>query len=147
MQEILHQSKSRISHFPWVIFTSEVVSGFLSSTMSFWKQTWLWNSTFFTQKRSIVVHNIQVLLLKLLLGSSRVHCIWFGYNSRWNTPSYLKYLDTFCKIFGWTDNVCHCMDVSKNRGTPKSSILIGFFHYKPSILGYPYFFSKHPYFR
>ena len=38
------------------------------------------------------------------------------------------------------------MGVSKNRGTPKSSILIGVFHYKPSILGYPYFW-KHPYFR
>ena len=35
------------------------------------------------------------------------------------------------------------MGVSKNRGTPKSSILIGFFHYKPSIWGYPYFW-KHP---
>ena len=34
------------------------------------------------------------------------------------------------------------MGVSKNSGTPKSSILIGF-HYKPSILGYPYFW-KHP---
>ena len=36
--------------------------------------------------------------------------------------------------------------VSKNRGTTKSWILIGlsmFFHYKPSILGYPYFW-KHP---
>ena len=32
--------------------------------------------------------------------------------------------------------------VSKNNGTPKSSILI-VFHYKPSILGYPYFW-KHP---
>ena len=34
------------------------------------------------------------------------------------------------------------MGVSKNNGTPKSSILIGFSiinHYKPSILGYPYF--------
>ena len=36
------------------------------------------------------------------------------------------------------------MGVSKNSGTPRSSILIGFFHYKPSILGYPYFW-KHPY--
>ena len=28
---------------------------------------------------------------------------------------------------------------------PKSSILIGFFHYKPSILGFlPLFFGKHP---
>ena len=35
------------------------------------------------------------------------------------------------------------MDASKNSGTPKSSILIGVFHYKPSILGYPYF-RKHP---
>ena len=37
------------------------------------------------------------------------------------------------------------MDVSENSDTPKSSILIGFsdFHYKPSILGYPYFW-KHP---
>ena len=34
------------------------------------------------------------------------------------------------------------MDVSENRGTPKSSILIYFnrvFHYKPSILGVPLF--------
>ena len=36
------------------------------------------------------------------------------------------------------------MGVSKNRGTPQ---IINFnmgFHYKPSILGYPYFW-KHPY--
>ena len=36
------------------------------------------------------------------------------------------------------------MDVSENNGIPKSSILIGVFHYKPSILGYPYFW-KHLY--
>ena len=36
------------------------------------------------------------------------------------------------------------MDVSKNNGTPKSSIFSRVFHYKPSILGYPYFW-KHPY--
>ena len=38
------------------------------------------------------------------------------------------------------------MGVSKSHGTPKSSILIGFsiINYKPSILGYPYFW-KHPY--
>ena len=37
--------------------------------------------------------------------------------------------------------------VSKNRGTPKSSILIHFkrvFHYKPSILGAHPYFWKHP---
>ena len=36
------------------------------------------------------------------------------------------------------------MDVSKNRGTPKSSIFNKLFHYKPSILGYHYF-RKPPY--
>ena len=36
------------------------------------------------------------------------------------------------------------MAVSENSGTPKSSILIGFFQYNPSILGYPYF-RKHSY--
>ena len=36
------------------------------------------------------------------------------------------------------------MDVSENNRTPKSSILMGIFHYKPSILGYPYFW-KLPY--
>ncbi len=35
------------------------------------------------------------------------------------------------------------MGFSKNRGTPKSSIFNRVFHYKPSILGYPYFW-KHP---
>ena len=35
------------------------------------------------------------------------------------------------------------MGVSENSGTPKSSILVGFSHYKSSILGYPYFW-KHP---
>ena len=30
------------------------------------------------------------------------------------------------------------MGVSINGGTPKSSILIGFSHYKPSIVGYPH---------
>ena len=34
------------------------------------------------------------------------------------------------------------MDVSENRGTPKSSILIGFSHYKPSIFGIPLFFGN-----
>ena len=38
------------------------------------------------------------------------------------------------------------LGVSLNGGTPKSSILIGFFHYKPSILGYHYVW-KHPYFK
>ena len=35
------------------------------------------------------------------------------------------------------------MGVSKNRGTPKSSILTKFPLFSPSILGYPYFW-KHP---
>ena len=40
---------------------------------------------------------------------------------------------------------CGYMDVSENRGVPpKSSHFNRVFHYKPSILGYPYFW-KHPY--
>ena len=35
------------------------------------------------------------------------------------------------------------LDVSENSGTPKSSIFNRVFHYKPSILGYHYFW-KHP---
>ena len=34
------------------------------------------------------------------------------------------------------------MGVSKNNGIPKSSILKLVFHYKPSILGYPYFWRQ-----
>ena len=36
------------------------------------------------------------------------------------------------------------MDVSENSGTLKIIHFIRVFHYKPSILGYPYFW-KHPY--
>ena len=35
------------------------------------------------------------------------------------------------------------MGVSENSGTPKSSIFNRVFHYKPSILGYPYFGNTH----
>ena len=44
-----------------------------------------------------------------------------------------------CKQSQWTMH----LDVSENNGT-KSSILIGVFHYKPSILKYHYFW-KHPF--
>ena len=33
------------------------------------------------------------------------------------------------------------MGVSENSGTPKSSIFNRVFHYKPSILEYPYFWK------
>ena len=35
------------------------------------------------------------------------------------------------------------MSVSENSGTPKSSKKYRVFHYKPSILGYPYFGNTH----
>ena len=64
----------------------------------------------------------------------------------------IHFASSGCFFFGgsWVANVDKLwltwsyMGVSKNNGTPKSSILIGVFHYKPSILGYPYFW-KHPY--
>ena len=37
----------------------------------------------------------------------------------------------------------HHLDVSENNGTPKSSILIGVFHYKPSIWDTPMFGNIH----
>ena len=40
-------------------------------------------------------------------------------------------------------NLDEDVDVSKNSGTPKSSFFNRVFHYKPSILGYHYFW-KHP---
>ena len=44
----------------------------------------------------------------------------------------------------WEKLVNYYMGVSKNNGTPTSSHFNRGFHYKPSILGYPYFW-KHPY--
>ena len=54
----------------------------------------------------------------------------------------------FPQLFGMNFKKClSChhldIDVSKNRGTPKSSIFNRVFHYKPSFWGYPYFW-KHP---
>ena len=43
------------------------------------------------------------------------------------------------------DMITEYMDVSENRGFPPNHPLKNrVFHYKPSILGYPYF-RKHPY--
>ena len=51
-------------------------------------------------------------------------------------------IDMRIGLVGFHHDECKYLGVSKNRGTPKSSILIGYnrvFHYKPSILGYPPF--------
>ena len=56
-------------------------------------------------------------------------------------------IDRIDQLWGWFQDAILAssyMGVSKKNGTPKSSILIGVFHHKPSILGYPYF-RKHPY--
>ena len=45
-----------------------------------------------------------------------------------------------CPLFVWSTHV----GVSENHGTPKIINFNRVFHYKPSILGYPYFW-KHPY--
>ena len=80
----------------------------------------------------------------ILYGSSRIitriGVIAFGSPSRWGlalgvqshtssdgmTVGFWKTKRMFPKMVGFP---------------PKSSILIGFFHYKPSILGYPYFWK------
>ena len=43
------------------------------------------------------------------------------------------------RMSNYSQLFCEHMGVSNNNGTPKSFIWIGFFHDKPSILGYPYF--------
>jgi len=63
-----------------------------------------------------------------------------GFLQCWSDSMYSRY--TLSTIPNWekkTWNKTIHMGVSKNMGTPKSSM----FHYKPSILGYPYFW-KHP---
>ena len=57
--------------------------------------------------------------------------IWFSF--RWWWIVHFKTIVIFKRL-----------DVSLNGGTPKSSILIGVFHYKPSILGYHHL-RKHPF--
>ena len=64
---------------------------------------------------------------------------WAGYN----TPPSGSLGLTYC---WWQPEIRRSpvdMDVSENSGTPKSSILIGFFHYKPSIFGTPIFGNTH----
>ena len=62
------------------------------------------------------------------------------------TPSVTWRSMQFCQpvFFFLGGGVWRYMGVSKNSGTPKSSIFNRDFHYKPSILGCHYFW-KHPY--
>ena len=54
-------------------------------------------------------------------------------------------LDSSQEILRLLNGGCDYMDVSENTGVPpKSSHFNRVFHYKPSILGFPYFW-KHPY--
>ena len=63
-----------------------------------------------------------------------VRCVFFVGPKSYPLPMY-PYGKSLYKAY---------MDVSENSGTPKSSHFNRVFHYKPSILGYLYFW-KHPY--
>ena len=63
----------------------------------------------------------------------------------WQFSSQRWHLHLCASGFIRWDNRGSYTDVSKNRGTLKSWILIGVFHYKPSILGGSPYFWKHPY--
>ena len=67
------------------------------------------------------------------VGSRRRVITWYGI-----------YLPTCMVHFCMVVNLKVHMDVSLNGGTPKSSVFNRFFLYKPSILGYRYFW-KPPY--
>ena len=71
-------------------------------------------------------------------------CHWINYWQENHPPKNHRTCKRFSREYQLPNSF---MGVSQNNGSPKSSILIGFSiinHYKPSILGYPYFW-KHPY--
>ena len=69
------------------------------------------------------------------------HCKYFPKWKRW-FPAWNRVHNVKPSILRATKKYKN-MGVSKNRGTPKSSILTKFPLFSPSILGYPYFW-KHP---
>ena len=94
----------------------------------------------FGWSRSVVAAVVQVAVVLVLAMPVMPWARWYNGDhtlkqAQWGYPQSCINMSYFCY-----------MDVSENSGTPKSSILIGVFHYnyKPSILGYPDFW-KHPY--
>ena len=72
-----------------------------------------------------------------ILGAWRFGvCLKKFSTKKWWEGNFLKFQGNL----GWWNT-----GVSKNNGTPKSSHFNRVFHYKPSILGYPYFW-KHSYY-
>ena len=59
----------------------------------------------------------------------------------WRHSSYLEWLESWTEF---KNSFLTNVDVSENRGYPQIINFNRVFHYKPSILGYPYFW-KHPY--
>ena len=95
-------------------------------------------------QRETIVFQPSIFRCELLVSGS-VYSWFFGTGSWvWMAKRYI-YIHLLIKGFscafvgGWSTTTSILMDVSENRGTPKSSILRGVFHYKPSILGYPLF--------
>ena len=84
------------------------------------------------------------------LGKPAKFCVTFQSSNFGDINSRATYKIQLCEGGSYyslilsTPNCNKNMGVSKNNGTPKSSIFNRVFHYKPSILGYPYFW-KHPY--
>ncbi len=83
-------------------------------------------------------------ILRCFDGRHRGNSLAPYYEGVWKIPQLREPrslpITSYCIYYHLQEMYATNMGVSKNNGTPKSSILIG----KPSILGYPYFW-KHPY--
>ena len=92
---------------------------------------------------SIITSVLKVLLHGLFHMCSNSAFFFFRPDSRRHPLRFHELHRLFVvKAWGIKQNIIdNHMGVSKNRGTPKSSILIGFPLYKPPILGYPYFWK------
>ena len=71
------------------------------------------------------------------------HWGWMAWNN-WALKGETYYWDDVLLILGINGLYDYMGVEPKNRATPKSSHFNRVFHYKPSILGYPYFW-KQPY--
>ena len=82
---------------------------------------------------------------KLFLEINYLSLNWFVWK-RWISGCHQQYRHESMKEptnFPYRFPHQQYVDVSENSGNPKSSNFNRVFHYKPSILGYPYFW-KHP---
>ena len=90
----------------------------------------------------------EIKRLQMLLLVENAPCylqsFWINLNSKFHNRESKYHISKYYNGNSKSRIILNRMDVSENSGTPKSSHFNRVFHYKPSILGFPYFW-KHPY--